>query len=90
MRGGRAVAGLEFKAQLGAAREGTESMDYAAVVTYLKSAQIAAVCYVRILVSHEDWNGLGNPLATPTVLSIDRICHPPIRPSLNKSMSAIA
>jgi hypothetical protein len=34
-RGGRAVSVKDIKAQLGAAREGTESMDHAAVATHL-------------------------------------------------------
>jgi hypothetical protein len=65
----------DVKAQLGAAREGTERMDHAAVVTHLDSVEISAECKRRILTPHEEWNGLRNPLATPTLLFFDRICH---------------
>jgi len=41
MRGGRAVAVKEVKAQLGTTREGTERMDHAAVATHLDGIEIS-------------------------------------------------
>jgi hypothetical protein len=52
-RGGRAVSVKDIKAQVGAAREGTESMDHAAVATHLNSIEISAECKRRIQTSHE-------------------------------------
>src|SRR6267143_5154077 len=90
MRGGRAVAVMDVKAHLGTTREGTERMDQAAVVTDLDSVEIPAECKRRSHVPHEEWNDLRNPLTTPTFLDVDRIGHRPIRPPLDKSMSAVA
>ena len=79
MRGGRAVAVKEVKAQLGTTREGTERMDHAAVVTHLNGIEISAEYNGRIQALHEEGNGLRNPWATPTFLYVDRMRHRPIR-----------
>jgi hypothetical protein len=81
-RGGRAVAVKDIMAQSGAAREGTERMDHAAVATHLDGIEISAKCKGRIQAPHEEWNGLRNPLATPTFLFGNTMCHSPIHPPL--------
>src|SRR6185295_19549561 len=69
---GRAVAVKDIKAQSGAVREGTERKDHAAVVTHLDSAEISHEGKGRIQASHEERNGLRNPLATPTFWFVER------------------
>ena len=79
-RRGRAVAVRDIKAQSGPVREGTERMDHAAMTTHLNGIEMTDECKGRIQAPHEEWNGLRNPLATPTFLFVDRISHPPIHP----------
>ena len=61
MRGGCAVVVKEVKAQSGAAREGTEHMEHAAVATHHNGIEISAEYNGRIQALHEEGNGLRNP-----------------------------
>jgi hypothetical protein len=54
--GDRAVPVKDIQVQLGAAWEGTQGMDHAAVVTHLDGLEISRECKERIRALHEEGN----------------------------------
>ena len=67
----REVVAKEIQAQLSAAWEGAVRMDYAAVKTHFDGFEVSPKGKGRIQASHEEGNGVRNPLAPPTLLCVD-------------------
>ena len=74
-RGGRAVASHDIKAQCGAVRKGTGSLDDAAMVTCLDGLYLPHERQRKIHGRHEEWDCVQNALAPSTVWLVDTVGH---------------